>query len=74
MSGADAFTVEGEILEAFPNGTYLVSLANGHRVRAYVAGRKNRERFVASPGHRVRLRMSPYDLSDGRILVEKEKG
>ena len=70
MSGQDAFRVEGVVTEALPNGTYRVELANGHRLLGFVTG-KARSSFVARPGQKVKLQLSPYDLSQGRILVEK---
>ena len=69
MAGKDAFTVEGVVIEARPNHTYRVELANGHRLLAFVAGGKQRFAGLA-PGDRVTLQLTPYDLSVGRILVE----
>ena len=68
MAGEKAFQVEGVVIEALPNRTYRVELSNGHQVRAFVAGRA-KERFTVNAGERVRLQMSPYDLSEGRILT-----
>ena len=73
MAGTDAFKVEGVVIEALPNQTYQVELANGHRLRAYVAGRARRSFAGLAPGDRVRLQLTPYDLSAGRILVETNK-
>jgi translation initiation factor IF-1 len=51
---------------------YRVELANGHRLLAFVAG-KDRGSFARpSPGEKVRLALSPYDLSVGRIIVETQ--
>lgn len=72
MPGTDAFKVEGLVLEALPNGTYRVELANGHRLLGFVMGRA-RTKFRFAPGEKVNLSLSPYDLSSGRILVEREK-
>jgi len=72
MPGTDAFEVEGVIVEVLPNRTYHVELANGHRLLAYATG-KARETFAAVAGNKVRLELSPYDLSEGRIIVEKKK-
>jgi translation initiation factor IF-1 len=47
-----------------------VQLANGHRLRAYVAGRAKKTFAGLVLGQTVRLQLSPYDLSQGRILVE----
>ena len=73
MAGADAFQVEGVVREAFPNGTYRVELANGHRLLAFVAGRARQNFAGLVSGDKVKLQLSPYDLSQGRILVEAKK-
>ena len=73
MARANAIQVEGEIVEALPNTLYRVELANGHRVLAHVAG-KARLGFVRLvPGEKVKLEMSPFDLSQGRIMVEEQQ-
>ena len=70
MPGSDAFQVEVLVVEALPNGTFLVELSNGHRLLGFVAG-KAKQRFAGlRPGVRVKLALSPYDLSQGRILVD----
>jgi translation initiation factor IF-1 len=69
MAGEGAFKVEGVVIATLPHQMYRVELSNGHQVRAYVAGRARRT-FSAKAGDRVRLQMSPYDLSQGRIIVE----
>jgi len=48
-----------------------VELSNGHKVLAYATG-KAKLSFAARTGDRVKLQMSPYDLSEGRIVVETE--
>ncbi len=70
MAGESAFKVEGVVVEAMANRLYRVELSNGHRVVAYATGRA-KETFAARPGDKVRLQMSPYDLSEGRIVVEE---
>jgi len=69
MAGENAFKVEGRIVEALPNGTYRVALANGHRLLGFVAGKARQIHGRLAPGERVWLRVSPCDLSTGRILV-----
>jgi translation initiation factor IF-1 len=69
MRGAEAFQVEGCVKEALPNGTYRVELANGHRLTAFVAGRTRRNFAGLKAGDQVKLQLTPYDLSAGRILV-----
>jgi len=70
MPGNQAFQVEGRVIEARPNRTYWVELANGHRLTAFVAGRAKQQFAGLAPGDRVKLQLTPYDLSVGRILVE----
>ena len=73
MPGADAFQVEGVVIEALANGTYRVKLANGHRLVGFVAGKARLTSAGFAPGERVKLQLTPYDLSSGRILIEKTK-
>ncbi len=70
MAREDAIKVEGAVVETLPNGTCRVQLANGHRVLAYLAGKAKLSFVRLAPGDRVQLEMSPYDLSQGRIVVE----
>jgi len=70
MAGKDAFIVEGVVIEARPNRTFWVELANGHRLLAFVAGRAKQRFAGLSSGDKVKLQLTPYDLSVGRILVE----
>ena len=70
MAGEEAFRVEGRVMEALPNGTFLVELKNGHRLTAFVAGRTKQDFAGLNAGDRVKLQLTPYDLSVGRILVE----
>jgi translation initiation factor IF-1 len=70
MPRTDAIEVEGVVVEVLPNKTYRVELSNGHRVVGFVPG-KARLRFVRfGLGNKVKLEMSPYDLSEGRIVTE----
>ena len=69
MPGIEAFSVEGRVIEARPNRTFWVELANGHRLTAFVAGRAKQRFAGLVPGERVQLQLTPYDLSVGRILT-----
>ncbi len=60
--------MEGEVVEAFPNGMFKVVLDNGHEALGYTAGKMRRFRIKIFPGDRVKLELSPYDLSRGRIV------
>jgi translation initiation factor IF-1 len=71
--GQDAFRVEASVIEALPNGTFCAELSNGHRLTAFVTGRDKKNFAGAKAGDKVKLQLTPYDLSVGRILVEKKK-
>ena len=70
MAGTSAFKVEGVVLEVLPNKTCRVELANGHRLLGYMTGKARSAISRLVPGDRVRLELSPYDLSEGRIVVD----
>jgi translation initiation factor IF-1 len=70
MAREGAIEVEGAIVEVLPNRTYRVELANGHRLLAYISGKARLSFVRLGAGDRVHLEMSPYDLSEGRIIVE----
>ena len=70
MPGNETFQVVGRVMEALANGTYRVELANGHRLTAFVPGRAKRNSAGLQSGDKVKLQLTPYDLSSGRILTE----
>ena len=59
---------EGEVIEAFRSGMFKVQLDNGHQTLGYTAGKMRRYRIKIFPGDRVRIELSPYDLTRGRIV------
>jgi translation initiation factor IF-1 len=63
----DKLEVEGVVVEALPNTQFTVELDNGHRVLAYLSGKMRRYYIRILLGDRVRVEMTPYDLSRGRI-------
>lgn len=60
--------VEGVVVEALPNAMFKVQLENGHEVLAYLAGRMKKYYIKVLLGDRVRVELSPYDLTRGRIV------
>lgn len=70
MPGEKTFEVEGIVIEAFPNKTCQVELLNGHRLLAFVTGKAGQNCPGFAAGDRVKLRLSPFDLSVGRITLE----
>ena len=70
--GEDAFRVEACVIEALPNGTFCAELSNGHRLTAF-ASRRDKINFAGlRAGDKVKLQLTPYDLSVGQIVVEKK--
>ena len=60
--------MEGEVVEAFPNGMFKIQLDEGLEVLGYTAGKMRRFRIKIFPGDRVKVEVSPYDLTRGRIV------
>lgn len=58
---------DGVIKEALSNAMFLVELENGHEIIAHISGKMRMHYIKILPGDRVKLEMSPYDLSKGRI-------
>jgi len=59
--------VDGEILELLPNTTFKVELANGHEILAHLSGKMRMFKIRILPFDKVKVEMSPYDTSKGRI-------
>jgi translation initiation factor IF-1 len=64
----EAIEVEGKILEALPNAMFRVELDNGHKVLAHISGKMRMNFIRILPGDKVKVQLSPYDLSRGRII------
>jgi translation initiation factor IF-1 len=67
MAKKEAIEVEGTVVEALPNATFRVELANGHKVLAHISGKIRVHYIRVLPGDRVLVELSPYDLGRGRI-------
>lgn len=67
MAKQDAIEVDGTILEALSNAMFRVQLQNGHEIIAHISGKMRMHYIRILPGDRVKVEMSPYDLSKGRI-------
>jgi translation initiation factor IF-1 len=65
--------VDGTIVEALPATQFRVRLENGHEVLAYLSGRMRKYYIRILLGDRVRVEMSPYDLTRGRIVYRQKK-
>ena len=63
-----AIEIEGTIIESLPNAMFRVELANGHKVLAHISGKMRMHYIRILPGDRVKLELSPYDLTRGRVV------
>ncbi|MCD4668928.1 MAG: translation initiation factor IF-1 [Actinomycetia bacterium] len=63
---------EGTILEALPNAMFRVELENGHKVLAHISGKMRMHYIKILPGDTVKVEISPYDLTRGRITYRKK--
>ena len=67
MPKQSAIEQDGTILEALSNAMFRVELENGHKIIAHISGKMRMHYIRILPGDKVRVEMSPYDLSKGRI-------
>lgn len=67
MAKEESIEIEGEILEALPNAQFKVKLENGLEVLAHVSGKIRMHYIRILPGDKVKVQISPYDISKGRI-------
>ncbi|ABG60380.1 translation initiation factor IF-1 [Cytophaga hutchinsonii] len=68
MSKQSSIEQDGKILEALSNAMFRVELSNGHQVIAHISGKMRMNYIKILPGDKVRMEMSPYDLTKGRIV------
>lgn len=67
MSKEDVIEFEGEVVEVLPNTTFLVKLENGHVITCYISGKLRMHYIKILEGDKVKVEISPYDLTKGRI-------
>lgn len=68
MSKSDVIELEGIVVEKLPNAMFQVELENGHKVLAHISGKLRMNYIKIVPGDKVKLEMSPYDLTKARII------
>ena len=68
MPKEEAVEVEATVVEPLPNAMFKVELENGHEVLAHISGKMRKHFIRILPGDKVRVELSPYDLSRGRIV------
>ena len=67
MSKEDVIELEGTVVETLPNTTFKVELENGHQILAHISGKLRINYITLLPGDKVKVEVSPYDLTRGRI-------
>ena len=67
MPKEDAIEVEGTVVEPLPNAMFRVELESGHKVLAHISGKMRMHYIRILPGDKVKVELSPYDLTRGRI-------
>jgi translation initiation factor IF-1 len=72
MAKEETLQMEGEVLEMLPNATFKVRLENGHEVLGIISGKMRMNYIRISPGDKVIVEMTPYDLSKGRIVFRSK--
>ncbi len=72
MAKEGAIEMEGKVLEALPNAFFRVELENKHQVLAHISGKMRKFFIRILPGDTVRVELSPYDLSRGRIVFRNK--
>ena len=72
LSKQDYVEIEGEVTENLPNTQFRVKLESGQEIIAHLSGKMRVHRIRVLPGDRVKVEMSPYDLSKGRITLRME--
>ncbi|MFA6410751.1 MAG: translation initiation factor IF-1 [Candidatus Buchananbacteria bacterium] len=67
MPSKDFIEINGEVLELLPAASFKVKLENGHEILAHLSGKMRMFKIRLLPGDRVKVQMTPYDLTKGRI-------
>ena len=68
----DVIDLEGTVIEPLPNAMFRVQLDNGHKILAHISGKMRMHFIKILPGDRVKVEVSPYDLSRGRITFRSK--
>ncbi len=68
MAKEDVLELEGTVVETLPNTNFKVELENGHQILAHISGKLRMNYIKILPGDKVKVELSPYDLSRGRII------
>jgi len=67
ISSKDFIEMQGEVIELMPAASFKVKLENGHEILTHLSGKMRMNKIRLLPGDRVKIQISPYDLTKGRI-------
>jgi len=73
MAKEERIEFEGTVIEALPNAMFRVEIEGGHKILAYVSGKMRTHFIRILPGDKVKIELSPYDLTKGRITYRLKK-
>jgi translation initiation factor IF-1 len=72
MTKEEKIEVDGRVVEAFPNAMFKVEIEGGHNVLAHISGKMRMHYIKILPGDKVKVELSPYDLTRGRITFREK--
>ncbi|MBL0059136.1 MAG: translation initiation factor IF-1 [Elusimicrobia bacterium] len=72
MTKEDKIEVEGRVLESLPNAMFRLEIDGGHKVLAHISGKMRMHYIKILPGDKVKVELSPYDLTRGRITYREK--
>ena len=72
MAKEDLIEMEGEVIDTMPNTTFKVKLENHHVITAHISGKMRKNYIRILTGDKVKVEMTPYDLSKGRITFRSK--
>jgi translation initiation factor IF-1 len=72
LTKEDKIEVEGRVLEALPNAMFRLEIDGGHKVLAHISGKMRMHYIKILPGDKVKVELSPYDLTRGRITYREK--
>ena len=67
MAKEEVLEMEGTVIEALPNAMFQIELSNGHQILGHISGKLRMNFIRILPGDKVKVELSPYDLTRGRI-------
>lgn len=72
MSKEESIELTGTVIETLPNTMFRVQLENGHTINAHISGRMRKHYIRILTGDKVKIEMTPYDLTKGRIVFREK--